>query len=285
MTKRVLVMEFMSGVPLSRAVQAMRERGISPDSDEAQLFGRRMLRALTDAFGRTILGTGFFHADPHPGNIFVLDDGRVGLIDFGQVKQIGSRSSQTLSKIMLALHERTSDTDPKQLDEISRLALELGVELVDGAPKVGPAATAMWLFDGSVEALPGGFDTSEISPNSPVKVLKSFPQELTFVARSTTLIKGLAARLGVRWSLADEWAPMARTVLARQGRLPSATLRLRTVLQTCWASLNTWAAMKLQRLVSAMPPPVRRMAAAVALQVAKSREKPLARNAASVVAL
>ena len=54
----------------------------------------------------------------------------------------------------------------------------------------------MWLFDGSVTALPGGFDTSEISPNSPVKVLKSFPQDLTFVARSTTLIKGLAARLG-----------------------------------------------------------------------------------------
>ena len=110
-TKRVLVMEYLKGVPLSRAVEAMRERGIDPDSDEAQLFGRRMLRALTDAFGRTILGTSFFHADPHPGNVFVLDDGRVGLIDFGQVKQIGSRVSQTLSKIMIALHERTSDTE------------------------------------------------------------------------------------------------------------------------------------------------------------------------------
>ena len=57
-----------------------------------------------------------------------------------------------------------------------RRALELGVELIDDAPKVGPAAIAMWLFDGSVEALPGGYDISEISPNSPVKVLKSFPQ-------------------------------------------------------------------------------------------------------------
>lgn len=104
-TKRVLVMDYLRGVPLSRAVlatllvsssnmfaspqllasplitasphlrdalpilypiqvEAMRERGIDPDSAEAQLFGRTMLRALTDAFGRTILGTGFFHADP-----------------------------------------------------------------------------------------------------------------------------------------------------------------------------------------------------------------------------
>jgi len=273
-TKRVLVMDYLPGVPLSRAVEAMRERGIDPDSDEAQLFGRKMLRALTDAFGRTILGTGFFHADPHPGNIFVMDDGRVGLIDFGQVKQIGSRASQTLSKIMLALNERTSDTDPQQLDEIGRLALELGVELVDDAPKVGPAATAMWLFDGSVAALPGGFDTSEISPNSPVKVLKSFPQDLTFVARSTTLIKGLAARLGVRWSLADEWAPIARTVLARRGKLPSATLRFGMVLRTFWAQLTAWAASKLLRGVGALPSPLRRALAAVALRLEKARERP-----------
>ena len=39
--------------------------------------------------------------------------------------------------------------------------------------------------------------------------LKSFPQDLVFVARSSVLIKGLAARLGVKWSLASKWAPMA----------------------------------------------------------------------------
>ena len=112
------------------------------------------------------------------------------------MKQISSRAGQTLAKVMVALNERTSDVDPVQLDEISRLALELGVELTDGAPREGPAATAIWLFDGSVTSLPGGFDTSELSPNSPVKVLKSFPQDLTFVGRSTILIKGIASRLG-----------------------------------------------------------------------------------------
>jgi aarF domain-containing kinase len=172
-TKRVLVMDFLQGVPLSRAVEAMEKRGIDPGSPEAQLFGRRLLAALTEAFGITILFGGFFHADPHPGNIFVLDDGRIGLIDFGQVKQIGQRASATLAKVMVALSERTSDTDPAQLDEISRLALELGVRLREGAPREGPAATAIWLFDGSVKTLPGGFDTNELSPDSPVKVLKS----------------------------------------------------------------------------------------------------------------
>jgi len=51
------------------------------------------------------------------------------------------------------------------------------------------AAVAMWLFDGSVESLPGGYDKGELSPNSPVKELETFPPELVLVGRATVLIK------------------------------------------------------------------------------------------------
>lgn len=61
-SRRVLVMDYLEGVPLSRAAEEMLKRGISPDSPESQLFGRRLLRSLTDVFGRCILETGFFHA-------------------------------------------------------------------------------------------------------------------------------------------------------------------------------------------------------------------------------
>jgi len=276
-TKRVLVMDYLRGEPLSRAVEAMEARGIDPDSAEAQLFGRKLLSALTEAFGLTILEGGFFHADPHPGNIFVLDDGRVGLIDFGQVKQIGARASTTLAKVMVALAARGAGggegEDEAQLDEISRLALELGVRLRDGSPREGPAATAIWLFDGSVDTLPGGFDTNELSPNSPVKVLQSFPQELTLVGRSTVLIKGIASRLGVRWSLASEWAPIARRLLARQSAARSpfgAPPRLRSIVRL----LGQWAAAKLSAVVLALPPPLRRLVAAVALRCSKRGSSP-----------
>ena len=60
-SKRVLVMDYLEGVPLSRAAEEMLKRGINPDSPEAQLFGRKLLRSLTDVFGRCILETGFFH--------------------------------------------------------------------------------------------------------------------------------------------------------------------------------------------------------------------------------
>ena len=271
---------YLPGVPLSRAVDEMKRRGIDPESAEAQLFGRQLLGALTTAFGRTILESGFFHADPHPGNIFVLDDGRIGLIDFGQVKQIGARASATLARIMIALSERRADEDdPVQLAEISRLALELGVRLKEDSPVEGPAATAIWLFDGSVDTLPGGFDTSELSPNSPVKVLKSFPQELTLVGRSTVLIKGIASRLGITWSLAKEWDPIARDLLDRQRRgAASSTLGAPPKFRAVFGLLRFWAAGKLSAALVRLPPPIRRVLASVALWLTKRREASKARR-------
>jgi len=191
----------------------------------------------------------------------VLDDGRVGLIDFGQVKQISGRNRETLAKVMIALADRSSDTDPEQLAAISKLALELGVRLQEDAPDEGPAATAMWLFDGSVDKLPGGFDTGELSPNSPVSVLKSFPQDLVLVGRSTVLIKGIAARLGVKWSLANEWAPIARRVLSRSKRPPAGEApRLRAIVQLLGAWLRAKTALALRKL----PPPMLRLLARAA---------------------
>ena len=61
-SKRVLVMDYLKGVPLSRAREEMAKRGYDPESPESKLFGRKLLKALTYGFGRTILETGFFHA-------------------------------------------------------------------------------------------------------------------------------------------------------------------------------------------------------------------------------
>ena len=184
----------------------------------------------------------------------------------GQVKQISGRACATLSKVMVALAERVSDTDPDELDRISALALELGVRLRPGSPKEGPAATAMWLFDGSVTELPGGFDVGELSPNSPVKVLQSFPQDLVFVGRSTVLIKGIAARLGITWSLAQQWSPIASQVLARNsGKLAKRERRVR--FGAVAALFAQWAASKVEALLIGLPAPIRRLVAAAAFRL------------------
>ncbi len=175
---------------------------------------------------------------------------------------------------MVALDDRKSDDDPNDLQKIGDLALELGVEFNDDAGVLAPPAVAFWLFDGTVEQLPGGYDLGELSPNSPVKELKSFPQDLVLVGRSSILIKGLSSRLGIPWSLAREWAPTARTVL---NPAPAATatgsekskVRFRDVI----AILGTWGRGKASRAVTKLPAPIRTRVAGLVLRMQKRRER------------
>lgn len=61
-SKRVLVMDYLKGVPLSRASAEMKRKGIEAGGVEAKLFARKLLKSLTTAFGWSILESGFFHA-------------------------------------------------------------------------------------------------------------------------------------------------------------------------------------------------------------------------------
>jgi len=242
--REVIVMSYLDGEPLSRVAARMADAAPA----QKRLLGAQLLGALTDAFGRCILDDGFFHADPHPGNLLVLRDGRIGLIDFGQVKQISGMTRATLARLMIALAARTKSegtaATPDEMARIVDLGLELGVRLAPGAPAEGPAAVAMWIFDGAREQLPGGFEQSELSPKSPATALASFPQDLVLVARAAVLVKGIAAALDVDWSLAQRWAPVGAAALDRQKRPPRDTrVRFRTIAATARA----WVAGKARR--------------------------------------
>jgi len=188
------------------------------------------------------------------------------LIDFGQVKQISGRNRETLGKVMIALAERVGDDRPEDLERIGNLALELGVELNEDAKDEAPAAVAMWLFDGATKELPGGYDLGELSPNSPVKELKSFPQDLVLVGRSTILIKALSDRLDIPFSLANEWAPIARQVLgAKSGKVDprNQRVRFRSVVRT----FGQWAKGRSESVVRRLPSPLRTRIASVLVKM------------------
>ena len=93
-TERVLVMELLDGVPLSTAGPALRER-----ADERPA----MARSLLDTVLRQVLLHGVFHADPHPGNVMVLHDGRLGLLDFGSVGRLDATLRAGLRQVLVAV--------------------------------------------------------------------------------------------------------------------------------------------------------------------------------------
>ena len=96
-TRRVLVMQRLDGVAVSKAGPALADGTIDRE---------RLARGLFDAVLRQIVIDGVFHADPHPGNILLLADGRLGLIDFGSVGRLDSELRAALQRLLLAVDRR-----------------------------------------------------------------------------------------------------------------------------------------------------------------------------------
>jgi len=200
------------------------------------------------------------------------------LIDFGQVKQISGRNRETLAKVMIALDERVGDDRPEDLERIGNLALQLGVELNEDAKDEAAAAVGMWLFDGSTQKLPGGYDLGELSPNSPVKELKSFPQDLVLVGRASILIKGLSNRLDIPWSLSKEWAPIARQVLNRNnvqtgGAATNVSDSQRIRFVVVWKALKNWAKGRVTKAVTDLPGPLRSRVASILVKLEERKSR------------
>lgn len=96
-TEKLLVMEWLDGVPL---LSANLNDGNGKDPEVKR---REVTTLLFRAFFQQLYIDGFFHADPHPGNIFYLNDGRVALLDCGMVGRLDPRTQQILTEMLLAI--------------------------------------------------------------------------------------------------------------------------------------------------------------------------------------
>jgi ubiquinone biosynthesis protein len=92
--EHVLVIEWMDGVGLRKAGQLIDNRGL----DRAELT-----HALLDSMIYQLTQSGVFHADPHPGNILLLTDGRLALLDFGSVGRLDTQMRSGLQNLLLAI--------------------------------------------------------------------------------------------------------------------------------------------------------------------------------------
>jgi ubiquinone biosynthesis protein len=108
-TSRVLTMDFVRG----RKVTAL-----SPLA-RLEIDGEVLARELFEAYLQQFLIDGVFHADPHPGNVFLTEDGRLALIDLGMVGRIAPGLQETLLKLLLAVSEGRGE-------EVASLALRMG---------------------------------------------------------------------------------------------------------------------------------------------------------------
>src|SRR5450759_5059312 len=98
-TGLVLTMDYISGVKITKL----------SDVGKLELPGKELADELFRAYLKQILIDGFFHADPHPGNVFLTNDGRIALLDLGMVAFIPPRLQSSLTQLVFAISEGRSD--------------------------------------------------------------------------------------------------------------------------------------------------------------------------------
>ena len=125
-SKNVLTMEYLPGIKVTN-VDALDEKGI----DREQL-----VIDVHKVFFTMLLKHSVFHADPHPGNISVTDDGRLILYDYGMVGRINNETRFKLIRLYLALVEKNPPRVVSAMSDLgmltpgyNRTVIEKGIEL------------------------------------------------------------------------------------------------------------------------------------------------------------
>lgn len=192
-SRNVLVLEHVQGTLLSDLdVQTL---------DESQRT--TLVQNAADAVFRQCLSLGFFHADPHPGNIFVHEDMSLTFIDCGMVGQIDPRSAQQLAQI-------THGTIEAELDRVVRTA----IQIADADPAYADDRgfrSDVWRFidhfkAGTLESIRMGKLLDEF-----FGVLRDHglrcPADIVYLIKSLTTIEGVAQAIAPDFDLVGHVRP------------------------------------------------------------------------------
>jgi predicted unusual protein kinase regulating ubiquinone biosynthesis (AarF/ABC1/UbiB family) len=198
--RRVLVMDYMEGIKITD-VAALKQAGVDP---------AWVTRTLVDVFAEQLLAHGFFHADPHPGNLLVQPEGpRLVLLDFGLAKELpetfragvlgfvaallrGDLDAMTEALFQLGFETRTAAREG--LRDVAELILRVGVE-VRARGSLDPESLTRLR-----EEIP-----ARVRANPLVRI----PHHLVLVGRTIGLLSGVSRELGARVDLLRVAAPWA----------------------------------------------------------------------------
>ena len=176
-SRRVLTMEWIEGVKLTR-LEAVKAMGIDPDE---------LVEVGVNCSLQQLLEHGFFHADPHPGNLLALADGRLAYLDFGMMSEVTRESRTGLIQAVVHLVNRNFDALSKDFVTLGFLAEEVTLEpIVPAFEKVFGQALQAGVNRMDFKAVTD--DLSGVMYRFPFRV----PPYYALIIRSLVTLEGIA---------------------------------------------------------------------------------------------
>jgi len=210
-TARILTLDRLEGVQL-------RDLDVSGRTDEER---RELAYRMTDVWMTMIFRHGFFHGDPHPANILVLEDGRLGLVDFGLAGSLSDEDMTRLTRLFI-------DAATENVGALPRRLAELGVRFPKDRERE---------FAAALEDLYYRYYGARVSEIDPIEVIREafdliYTMNLRLPTRFVTLDKAIATLGAVGVELYPDFnvfevaKPYARGLMAERFSPRRMSLRL-----------------------------------------------------------
>ena len=158
------------------------------------------VKTLCAVLGHQVLRDGLFSSDPHPGNVMLLHDGRIGLIDFGQAKYLTKAQRLLVARTVVAV----ASGDEKAMLRIARES-KFRTKHNDASSLV---RYTRFVWEGSLR---------ELARLAKVDPVEQTDGELVMVRRAVVLTRSVGAVMGCPVNMAKEWEPIARQLLDDEG--------------------------------------------------------------------
>lgn len=213
-SNRVLTLEWINGFKLNDT-EKIRAAGLDPT---------QLTRIGVTSGLRQLLEFGFFHADPHPGNLFATPDGRMAYIDFGMMDQLEEETKETLVSAVVQLINRDYDALAQDFIRLGFLAPQTNITpIIPALEQVLGKAVGESVADFNFKTITDEF--SELMYEYPFRV----PAKFALIIRSLVTQEGLALSLDRNFKIVEVSYPyVARRLLT--GESPQMRRRLLEVL-------------------------------------------------------
>ena len=186
-TRKVITLEYVPGIKITE-VEALKEKGHNP---------KEIANILVNAYFKQFFEDGFYHADPHPGNIVVKYDGTIVFYDFGMVGRINKSLRKELTNVLVSVVAQDTETLLSTLKDL---------DLVKPGADVEPLKRII------NEALYSYYDGTKLDSlnlnemQGDLKILlkeKPFklPGKFTYTLRMTGVLEGVCRTLNPEFSL------------------------------------------------------------------------------------
>lgn len=172
-----------------------------------------ILRLLCEVHAHEIFADGLFNGDPHPGNLILMPDGRLGLVDYGQVKALPLDFRLKYARMIVAL------ADGDNAEAVRVATDEIGLRTRRNDPEV------LW----RLLAVQHDRDTSDVTKGLNLQLFMEWaeardpmvftPPDLVFPGRVTLMMRGFGNAFRLQLSVARLWREQAAALLREHGEL------------------------------------------------------------------